>query len=212
MLVPSENVLRGDGMALLRQHLAGYRPLVTAAALAGAAAVFDTVTTTLAVRHITGDLPRLRDSALVTIGRTHAQLITALLGAIVAAHLADTEHHRAEPWSAAVKAHGVDTANQITAELALPLGATGFRANSPIAKTRRDLNGLLYADGIHDSLYRTASKHHTAPTDTAIQQPHWRPQTPNRLPRNRTRAATPGQSADPAPLLAQHRHTLLNSL
>lgn len=121
--VPSENILHGDGMALLRQHLASYRPLVTATALAGAAAVFDTVTTTLAARRITGELPRLRDSALVTIGRTHAQLITALLGAIAAAHLADAEHHQAEPWSAAIKAHGVDTANQITAELALLLGA-----------------------------------------------------------------------------------------
>ena len=39
-------------------------------------------------------------------------------------------------------------------------GAAGFRADSQIAKTRRDLNGLLYADGIHDSLYRAAGKHH----------------------------------------------------
>lgn len=82
------DVLIGDGMALLREHLAGYRPLVTATALAGTAAVFDTVTTTLTARHITGDLPRLRDSALVTIGRAHAQLITALLGAVMASHLA----------------------------------------------------------------------------------------------------------------------------
>jgi len=60
--VQSVDVLHGDGMVLLRQHLAGYRPLVTATALAGAASVFDTVTTALAARHMTGDLPRLRDS------------------------------------------------------------------------------------------------------------------------------------------------------
>jgi alkylation response protein AidB-like acyl-CoA dehydrogenase len=210
--VQSVDVLHGDAMVLLRQHLAGYRPLVTATALAGAAWVFDTVTTALAARHMTGDLPRLRDSALVTIGRTHAQLVTALLGAIVAAHLADTEHHRAESWGAAMKAHGVDTANQTTAELALLLGATGFRADSPIAKTRRDLNGLLYADGIHDSLYRTAGKHHTAPADTAIPPPRGRPETPNPPPPDHRRAEKPGRSPDPAPLLAQRGHTLLNSL
>lgn len=117
--VQSENVLHGDGMALLQQHLAHYRPLVTATAVAGAAAVFDTVTTTLAARQRTGDLLRLRDSALVTIGSTHAQLVTALIGAIATAHLADTEHHCAESWGPAMKAHGVDIANQTTAELGL---------------------------------------------------------------------------------------------
>lgn len=85
------------------------------------------------------------------------------------------DHDHAETWAAATKAHGVDTANQTTAELALLLGATGFRADSPIAKTRRDLAGLLYADGIHDSLYRAAGKHHTAPTGTTIPQPRGRP-------------------------------------
>jgi hypothetical protein len=96
-----------------------------------------------------------------------SQLVTALLGAVAASHLADTGYQQAEFWGAAMKAHGIDTANQATAELALLLGAVGFRADSPIAKTRRDLNGLLYADGIHDSLYRTAGKHHTAHTASA---------------------------------------------
>ncbi len=121
------DVLAGDAMALLRQHLAGYRPLITATALAGAAAVFDTVITTLTARHTSGDLPRLRDSALVTSGRAHAQLVTALLGAVMASHFAAADHDHAETWAAEMKAHGVDTANQTTAELALLLGATGFR-------------------------------------------------------------------------------------
>lgn len=164
------DVLHGDGMALLREHFAGYRPLVTATALGGAAAVFDTVTATLSGRQETGDLPRLRDSALVTVGRAHAQLVTALLGTVVASHLAETGHGDAERWGAATKAHGIDTANQTAAELALLLGAAGFRADCQIAKVRRDLNGLLYADGIHDSLYRTAGKHHTAP-DTQVPAP-----------------------------------------
>lgn len=42
-----------------------------------------------------------------------------------------------------------------------------FTADSPLAKARRDLNGLLYADGIHDSLYRAASRALTQPA-TAV--------------------------------------------
>lgn len=164
--VRPEDLLQGDGMALLREHFASYRPLVTATALGGAARVFDIVAAGLTARQTTGDLSRLRDSALVTLGRTHAQLVTALLGAVVASRLADAGHDDAEMWAAAMKAHGIDTANQAAAELALLLGAAGFRADCQIAKTRRDLNGLLYADGIHDSLYRTAGKHHATAVDT----------------------------------------------
>ncbi len=58
-----------------------------------------------------------------------------------------------------MKAHGNGSANQAAAELALLVGAAGFRADCQIAKTRRDLNGLPYADGIRDSLYRAAGKH-----------------------------------------------------
>lgn len=71
-----------------------------------AAAVFDAVTTTL----------------------------TALLGTITAAHYSDTNHDHAEQWSAAMKAHGVDTAHQTTSELALLASAAGFQAESRITK------------------------------------------------------------------------------
>ena len=169
-----EHVLHGDGMVLLREHFAGYRPLVAATALGGASAVFDTVTAGLTARQAAGDLPRLRDSALVTLGRTHAQLVTALLGAVVASHVADAGHQDAERWAAAMKAHGIDTANQAAAELALLLGAAGFRADCQVAKTRRDLAGLLYADGIHDSLYRTAGKHHAADHNSTVPVPRGR--------------------------------------
>lgn len=40
-------------------------------------------------------------------------------------------------------------------DLAPLLGACGFQQASPIAKARADLTGLLYADGVHDSLYRS---------------------------------------------------------
>ncbi|MGQ0841151.1 acyl-CoA dehydrogenase family protein [Actinokineospora sp.] len=154
--VRPDEILCGDGMALLREHFATYRPWVTATALGGAAAVFDIVTTTLAAR----DVDRIRDNALITIGRAHAQLATALLGCAVAEHLAEQGDQHANMWAAATKAHGVDVADHTAAELALLVGAAGFRADSPIAKTRRDLAGLLFADGIHDSLYRSAGRHH----------------------------------------------------
>jgi alkylation response protein AidB-like acyl-CoA dehydrogenase len=159
---PEHDVLSGDGMVLLREHFAVYRPLVTATALGAAAAVFDTVANVLGGRQAIGALPRLRDSALITLGHAHAQLVSALLGTAAAAHLASMRFEHAETWSCAMKAHGIDTAHRVVAELALLLGATGYRADSPIAKTHRDLGGLLYADGIHDTLYRTAGKHHTA--------------------------------------------------
>jgi alkylation response protein AidB-like acyl-CoA dehydrogenase len=188
---PDLDVLPGDGMTLLRKHFAGYRPLVTATALGGAAAVFDTITTVLSGRQATGDLPRLRDSTLITLGHAHARLTTALLGAATAGHLASTGFELAETWSCAMKAHGIDTAYRVVAELAPLHGAAGYRADSPIAKTHRDLGGLLYADGIHDSLYRTAGKHHTA-----FQAP---------VPQPRPSAATmtiTGGSGDPAAVIA----------
>jgi hypothetical protein len=103
------------------------------------------------------------------------QVLRTLFGAVLASRLAEAGHEDAELWGAAMKAHGIDTANQATAELALLVGAAGIRADCQIAKTRRDLNGLLYADGIHDSLYRAAGKHHTAGESTAVPAPRSRP-------------------------------------
>lgn len=49
-------MLHGDGTALPREHFAGYRrPLVTATALGGAAALFDIVAGTLAARRANGE-------------------------------------------------------------------------------------------------------------------------------------------------------------
>jgi alkylation response protein AidB-like acyl-CoA dehydrogenase len=170
---PDRDVLVGHGMSLLRRHFTAYRPLVTATALGAAAAVFDTVNAHLMYRQTSGDLPRLRDSALVTLGRTHAQLTTALLGTAVAAQLAHAKADRAEQWGWEMKAHGVDTAHQAATELAQLLGAAGYRADSPIAKARRDLGALLIADGIHDTLYRSAGKHHTRPPE--VTEPRQQP-------------------------------------
>ncbi|HEX9359103.1 MAG TPA: hypothetical protein VF933_35500, partial [Streptosporangiaceae bacterium] len=50
------------------------------------------------------------------------------------------------------------TANAATSDLTLLVGAAGCTASSPLEKARRDLRALLYADGIHDSLYRAAGR------------------------------------------------------
>jgi len=154
----------GDGMQLLRDHFARYRPLIAATALGAAAAVHDQTAALLADRCQAGVIARVRDNALITLGRTWAQLNAAILAAVTARRLAEAGHPAAQAWGCAVKAHGVDAAYQAASELALLAGAAGFTADSRIAKTRADLNALLYADGIHDSLYRAAGRTLTGPT------------------------------------------------
>jgi len=155
----------GDGMRLLHDHFALYRPLVAATALGAAAAVHDQTATLLTGRRESGAIARIRDNALITLGRTWAQLNAALLAAITAYRLADTGHPAAQTWGCAVKANGADVAYQAASELALLAGAVGFTSDSRTAKTRGDLNALLYADGIHDSLYRAVGRTFIRPGD-----------------------------------------------
>lgn len=152
----------GDGMRLLRDHFAHYRPLVAATALGAAAAVHDQTATLLDSRQHAGIVSRIRDNALITLGRTYAEINAALLAAITAHRLAEDRHPSAHLWGCAVKAHSADVAYRAASELALLVGASEFVADSRTAKTRRDLNALLYADGIHDSLYRSAGRSLTA--------------------------------------------------
>jgi alkylation response protein AidB-like acyl-CoA dehydrogenase len=158
-------------MRLLHDHFARYRPLVAATALGAAASVHDQTATLLAGRCQAGAIARVRDNALITLGRTWAQLNAALLAAVTAHRLADTGHPAAQAWGCAVKAHGADAAYQAASELALLAGAAGFAAGSRTAKTRSDLNALLYADGIHDSLYRAAGRALTGPARAAAPEP-----------------------------------------
>jgi alkylation response protein AidB-like acyl-CoA dehydrogenase len=148
----------GDGMRLLRGHFACYRPLVAATALGAAAAVHDQVTSLLEGRCRSGTINRIRDNALITLGRTYAQINAATLAAMTAHRLAEARHPSAHVWGCTVKAHGADIAYQSASELALLVGASGFVADCRLAKARNDLNALLYADGIHDSLYRSAGR------------------------------------------------------
>lgn len=148
----------GEAMPLLRDHFARYRPLVTATALGAAAAIHDQTAGLLAIRRETGSITRVRDNALITLGRTWAQLNSALLAAVTAHQIAQARHPTAQAWGCGTKAHGVDVAYQAASELALLAGAAGFAAESRTTITRADLNALLYADGIHDTLYRTAGR------------------------------------------------------
>ncbi len=153
----------GTGMRLLREHFAGYRPLVTATALGAAAGCHDRTVAILQARRRSGNIAGLRDNALITVGRSYAEINAALLAACNAAILAESGSPRAASWSCAVKAYGVDAAYRTVSELALLAGASGFVAGSATAKAVRDLNALLYADGIHDSLYRAAGRALTDP-------------------------------------------------
>jgi alkylation response protein AidB-like acyl-CoA dehydrogenase len=152
------------GMALLREHFAHYRPLVAATALGAAAAVHDQVTSHLQARRAAGIIADLRDNALISLGRAYTQINAALLAVLTAQRLSDSTDQRAELWGCAVKAHGADTAYATAADLALLAGASGFTATSPLVKAQHDLRALLYADGIHDSLYRSAGRTLTAPS------------------------------------------------
>ena len=153
----------GTGMRLLREHFAGYRPLVTAIALGAAAGCHDRTVAILEARRRSGNITSLRDNALITIGRSYAEINAALLAACHAVTLAESGSPLAASWGCAVKAYGVDAAYRAVSELALLAGASGFVAGSATAKAVRDLNALLYADGIHDSLYRAAGRALTAP-------------------------------------------------
>jgi len=148
----------GKGMDLLREHFAHYRPLVAATALGAAAAACDSVAAHLDTRRKAGFITSLRDNALIALGRAYAQINAAMLATLTAQRLSQATDGKAELWGCAAKAHGVDTAYAAVSELSLLAGAPGFAADSQLAKARRDLNGLLYADGIHDSLYRAVGR------------------------------------------------------
>lgn len=164
----------GTGMHLLREHFAGYRPLVTATALGAAAGCHDRTVMALDARRRSGNITSLRDNALITIGRSYAEVNSLLLAACHSVTLAESGSPLAIRWGCAVKAHGVDVANRVVSELALLAGASGFVAGCATAKAVRDLNALLYADGIHDSLYRAAGRTLTAQAEDTVRVPFQR--------------------------------------
>jgi alkylation response protein AidB-like acyl-CoA dehydrogenase len=161
----------GAGLDVFREHFARFRPLVAATALGAAARVHTEVTQTLSAKVRVGVLPKVRDNALVSIGRTYGELTEALLFALAATALGDVGDPAGDLWARAGKAGAVDTALSVTDELVPFTGAAGFAAVSPLVKIRADLAALRYADGIHDSLYRSAGKSLLAGTPSPAPSP-----------------------------------------
>lgn len=61
---------------------------------------------------------------------------------------ASSPSNTSDLWGRVVKAYGVDTSYQAVDELMLLVGAAGYRSGHWLDKAKRDLNGLLYADGM----------------------------------------------------------------
>lgn len=85
----------------------------------------------------------------------YAAISPSLGAALTASRIAAAGHPDAGLLARLGKAAGVDTAVTAVADLAPLIGASGFQRHRRVAKVRADLTGLLYADGIHDSLYRS---------------------------------------------------------
>ncbi|MEK8141682.1 acyl-CoA dehydrogenase family protein [Streptomyces sp. M10(2022)] len=122
-----------EGLRVFRRHFAHFRPLVAATALGTAAGAHTAVTANLTARLDTHLIRHLRDNALVTLGRTHAELNAALLHAIGGAALTaagSPQRHLVQGR----QAHAVDTAHRATAELSLLVGASAYQARSPSPK------------------------------------------------------------------------------
>jgi hypothetical protein len=129
-----------DGLVVFAEHFAHYRPLVTATALGAAAAAHDTVTAHLTDRQHRGEIGRVRDHALITIGRAHAQINSGLLAVLHTQRLAAADDPAASLWARTTKALGVDLAREATDELSVLMGATGFTAEHRLQKTRLALS------------------------------------------------------------------------
>jgi alkylation response protein AidB-like acyl-CoA dehydrogenase len=157
----------GDGLRVFDEHFAVFRPLVTATALGTAAGVHAAVTGILRARLACGILTSLRDTALVRLGESHAQINAALLHSLAALRLTETNSPHAAVFSRTGKATGVATAHRAANELPLLVGAFGFQDGHRLVKARHDLDALLLADGIGEELLRSAGRILTGtPTET----------------------------------------------
>ena len=147
-----------DGLEVFAAHFSHYRALVTATAVGAGAAAHDIVTVHLADRGRRGEIDRVRDHALIALGRTHAQINSGLLAALHTQRLAAHGRPAASLWGRTIKAHGVDLARRAADELTVLIGAAGFSAAHRLQKLGGDLAALRYADGVHDSLYLSAGR------------------------------------------------------
>jgi len=147
-----------DGLSVFRNHFLYYRPMIAATALGGAAAVFDNVVNQIQAKIDSHTIRECKDSTLEALARSYVTIHSSLLSAMVAQKLVSAGAPLASAWSRAVKAHSVDNAYRIVSDLASLAGARSYQTHDKLNKVQRDLQGFLYADGIHDALYRAAGR------------------------------------------------------
>jgi alkylation response protein AidB-like acyl-CoA dehydrogenase len=150
--------LENEGLDLFRDHFLYYRPMIAATALGGAASVFDTVVSQIQAKIDSHAIRDCNDPTLETLARSYITIHSSLLSAMMAQKLASVSAPLASAWSRAAKAYSVDNAYRIVSELAIFAGAKSYQTHDKLNKVQRDLQGFLYADGIHDALYRAAGR------------------------------------------------------
>jgi hypothetical protein len=131
----------------------------------------------VAAREGRGEIGRVRDHALIMLGCADAQINSGLLAVLHTQRLAAAGHSAASLWARGTKAHSVDLARHATDELSVLIGAVGFTAEHHLQKARHDLDALRYADGMHDSLNRSAGRALLAASTTPTPHPTAHPYT-----------------------------------
>lgn len=149
---------RENGLNIFKEHFMYYRPMVAMTALGAAASVLDKLLKHINVRVSEREIQQPRDSTLESIATHYAGINAGILLALCATiqHSENTSY--SSLWSRIGKAWSVDHAYKAVSDLSIFMGASSFQHNSFNAKALRDLRGLLFADGIHDALMRSAGR------------------------------------------------------
>lgn len=193
----------GDGLTVFRRHFTRFRPLVTATALGTAAGVHTLVTDALAARRQVGVLPWVRDNALITLGRTQAEITAALLATITTSRLAAAGHPHADLAARVGKAAGVDTAHRAITDLAPPRGPAGSSRparlrrpvpTSPACSTPTACTTACTAPAVSASCMRRSPLQRRQRPATLLRRPLQRPE-PSR------QASVATRSGDAGPVL-----------
>lgn len=149
---------RGQGMAIFKEHFVYYRPMVAMTALGVAAAVLDRTMDHVNQRRVRKDIAQPRDTCLESVGHHYAAINAGMLSALCAIVQNVENSPNSSLWSRMTKAWSVEQAYHTVSELALHMGAAGFRNDHFVAKALSDLRGFLFADGIHDGLRRSVGR------------------------------------------------------
>jgi len=148
----------GQGTAIFKEHFVYYRPMVAMTTLGVAAAVLDQTMNHINQRRARKDISEPRDTCLETVGHYYAAINAGILSALCAIVQNIENSPNSSLWSRMTKAWSVEQAYYAVSELALLMGATGFRSDHFVTKALGDLRGFLFADGIQDGLKRSVGR------------------------------------------------------